>query len=57
MSMAFEPHVTVFDNVDCQDVTFTAIDFTYDHAGDVYSSAQPARCLTTTGSRVNDGAT
>src|SRR6201993_2424767 len=51
-----EPHVTVFDKSTRQDGTFSRDDFTYDHVGDVYSG--PAgKMLTTTGSRVNDGAT
>jgi hypothetical protein len=51
-----EPHVTVFDKSTRQDGTFSRDDFTYDHVGDVYS-CPAGKVLTTTGSRVNDGAT
>src|ERR1700731_2590421 len=51
-----EPHVTVFDKSTRQDGTFSRDDFTYDHNGDVYS-CPAGKMLTTTGSRVNDGAT
>ena len=51
-----EPHVTVFDKSTRQDGTFSRDDFTYDHNGDVYS-CPAGKTLTTTGSRVNDGAT
>ena len=51
-----EPHVTVFDKSTRQDGTFSRDDFTYDHVGDVYS-CPAGKMLTTTGSRVNDGAT
>ena len=51
-----EPHVTVFDKSTRQDGTFSRDDFTYDHVGDVYS-CPAGKTLTTTGSRVNDGAT
>jgi hypothetical protein len=51
-----EPHVTVFDKSIRQDGTFSRDDFTYDHVGDVYS-CPAGKMLTTTGSRVNDGAT
>ena len=51
-----EPHVTVFDRSARQDGTFSRDDFTYDHAGDVYY-CPGGKMLTTTGSRINDGAT
>jgi len=51
-----EPHVTVFDKSARQDGTFSREDFTYDHAGDVYY-CPGGKMLTTTGSRINDGAT
>jgi transposase len=51
-----EPHVTVFDKSARQDGTFSRDDFTYDHAGDVYY-CPGGKMLTTTGSRINDGAT
>jgi transposase len=51
-----EPHVTVFDNSTRQDGTFSRDDFTYDHAGDVYY-CPGNKMLTTTGSRINEGAT
>jgi transposase len=51
-----EPHVTVFDKSARQDGTFSRDDFTYDHAGDVYS-CPGGKVLTTTGSLINDGAT
>ena len=51
-----EPHVTVFDKSARQDGTFSREDFTYDHAGDVYH-CPGGKILTTTGSRINDGAT
>src|SRR6202158_4592934 len=51
-----EPHVTVFDKSTRQDGTFSRDDFTYDHVGDIYS-CPAGKMLTTTGSRVNDGAT
>ena len=51
-----EPHVTVFDKSARQDGTFSRHDFTYDHIGDVYS-CPAGKMLTTTNSRVNDGAT
>src|SRR5690348_13546574 len=51
-----EPHVTVFDKSTRQDGTFSRDDFTYDHVSDVYS-CPAGKMLTTTGSRVNDGAT
>ena len=51
-----EPHVTVFDKSARQDGTFSRDDFTYDHAGDVYS-CPGGKMLTTTGSLINDGAT
>ncbi len=51
-----EPHVTVFDKSARKDGTFSREDFKYDPAGDVYVC--PGRkTLTTTGTRVNDGAT
>ena len=51
-----EPHVTVFDKSARRDGTFSRHDFTYDHIGDVYS-CPAGKMLTTTNSRVNDGAT
>src|SRR6266481_8253350 len=51
-----EPHVTVFDKSARPDGTFSRDDFTYDHFGDVYY-CPGGKMLTTTGSRVNDGAT
>jgi hypothetical protein len=51
-----EPHVTVFDKSTRQDGTFSRDDFTYDPVGDVYS-CPAGKMLTTTSSRVNDGAT
>ena len=51
-----EPHVPVFDKSTRQDGTFSRDDFTYDHVGDVYS-CPAGKLLTTTGSRINDGAT
>jgi hypothetical protein len=51
-----EPHVTVFDKSARQDGTFSRDDFTYDHDGDVYY-CPGGKILTTTGSRINDGAT
>jgi transposase len=51
-----EPHVTVFDKSARQDGTFSRDDFTYDHGGDVYY-CPGGKMLTTTGSRINDGAT
>jgi len=51
-----EPYVTVFDKSARQDGTFSRDDFTYDHAGDVYY-CPGGKMLTTTGSRINDGAT
>ena len=51
-----EPHVTVFDKSTRQDGTFSRDDFAYDHVGDVYS-CPAGKMLTTTGSRVNEGAT
>ena len=51
-----EPHVTVFDKSARQDGTFSRDDFIYDHAGDVYY-CPGGKMLTTTGSRINDGAT
>jgi integrase len=50
------PHVTVFDKSARQDGTFSRDDFTYDHDGDVYY-CPGGKILTTTGSRINDGAT
>ena len=51
-----EPHVTVFDRSTRQDGTFSRDDFTYDRVGDVYS-CPAGKMLTTTGSRINEGAT
>jgi hypothetical protein len=51
-----EPHVTVFDKSARQDGTFSRDDFTYDQTGDVYY-CPGGKMLTTTGSRINDGAT
>jgi transposase len=51
-----EPHVTVFDKSARKDGTFSREDFKYDPAGDVYV-CPGGNTLTTTGTRVNDGAT
>ena len=51
-----EPHVTVFDKSARKDGTFSREDFKYDSAGDVYV-CPGGKTLTTTGTRVNDGAT
>jgi transposase len=51
-----EPHVTVFDKSARKDGTFSREDFNYDPAGDVYV-CPGGKMLTTTGTRVNDGAT
>ena len=51
-----EPHVTVFDKAARKDGTFSREDFTYDHERDVYF-CPGGKTLTTTGTRVNDGAT
>jgi transposase len=51
-----EPHVTVFDKSARKDGTFSREDFRYDPAGDVYV-CPGGKTLTTTGTRVNDGAT
>jgi len=51
-----EPHVTVFDKSTRQDGTFSRDDFIYDHTGDAYV-CPGGTLLTTTGTRVNDGAT
>jgi transposase len=51
-----EPHVTVFDKSTRKDGTFSREDFRYDPAGDVYL-CPGGKTLTTTGTRVNDGAT
>jgi transposase len=51
-----EPHVTVFDKSARKDGTFSREDFRYDPAGDVYL-CPGGKMLTTTGTRVNDGAT
>jgi hypothetical protein len=51
-----EPHVTVFDKSARKDGTFSREDFKYDHEGDVYL-CPGGKTLTTTGTRVNDGAT
>src|SRR6478735_6203311 len=51
-----EPHVTVFDKSARKDGTFSREDFKYDPAGDVYV-CPGGKTLTTTGTRVNDGAT
>jgi transposase len=51
-----EPHVTVFDKSARKDGTFSREDFKYDPAGDVYI-CPGSKTLTTTGTRVNDGAT
>ena len=48
--------MTVFDKSARQDGTFSRDDFTYDHAGNVYY-CRGGKILTTTGSRINDGAT
>src|SRR5271154_5418212 len=51
-----EPHVTVFDKSARSDGTFSRDDFTYDHDRDIYV-CPGGRTLTTTGTRVNEGAT
>jgi hypothetical protein len=51
-----EPHVTVFDKSARRDGTFSREDFHYDPAGEVYV-CPGGKTLTTTGTRVNDGAT
>ena len=51
-----EPHVTVFDKSARKDGTFSREDFKYEPAGDVYV-CPGGKTLTTTGTRVNDGAT
>jgi transposase len=51
-----EPHVTVFDKSARKDGTFSREDFKYDPAGDIYL-CPGGKTLTTTGTRVNDGAT
>ena len=51
-----EPHVTVFDKSARKDGTFSREDFKYDSTGDVYF-CPAGKTLTTTGTRVNDGAT
>jgi hypothetical protein len=51
-----EPHITVFDKSARSDGTFSRDDFSYDHDGDIYV-CPCGRTLTTTGTRVNDGAT
>jgi IS5 family transposase len=51
-----EPHVTVFDKSVRKDGTFSREDFKYDPAGDGYL-CPGGKTLTTTGTRVNDGAT
>ena len=51
-----EPHVTVFDKSARKDGTFSREDFKYDPTGDVYF-CPGGKTLTTTGTRVNDGAT
>ena len=51
-----EPHVTVLDKSARKDGTFSREDFKYDSTGDVYF-CPAGKTLTTTGTRVNDGAT
>src|SRR6476619_2959520 len=51
-----EPHVTVLDKSARKDGTFSREDFKYDPTGDVYF-CPGGKTLTTTGTRVNDGAT
>jgi transposase len=51
-----EPHVTVFDKSARKDGTFSREDFQYDPVGEVYV-CPGGKTLTTTGTRVNDGAT
>ena len=48
--------MTVFDKSARKDGTFSREDFKYDPAGDVYL-CPGGKTLTTTGTRVNDGAT
>ena len=51
-----EPHIPVFDKSARTDGSFSRADFTYDHAGDVYTC--PAeKLLTTRGTVVNDDTT
>ena len=51
-----EPHVTVFDKSARKDGTFSREDFSYDHERNVYL-CPGGKTLTTTGTRVNGGAT
>src|SRR6204780_4530892 len=51
-----EPHVTVFDKSARSDGTFSRGDFAYDNERDGYL-CPGGKTLTTTGTRVNDGAT
>jgi transposase len=50
------PHVSVFDKSARNDGTFSREDFTHDRQRDIYS-CPGGKPLTTTGTRVNDGAT
>ena len=51
-----EPHIPVFDKSARKDGSFSRADFTYDHAGDVYT-CPAGKLLTTRGTLVNDDAT
>jgi transposase len=51
-----EPHVPVFDKSNRNDGTFTRDDFSYEPGDDVYV-CPGGNVLTTTGTKVNDGAT
>jgi transposase len=51
-----EPHVPVFDKSDRDDGTFSRDDFSFDPEDDVYV-CPGGKVLTTTGTKVNDGAT
>ena len=51
-----EPHIPVFDKSARKDGSFSRADFTYDHAGDVYT-CPAGKLLTTRGTLVNDDTT
>ena len=51
-----EPHIPVFDKSARADGSLARADFTYDHAGDVYT-CPAGKLLTTRGTLVNDDAT
>ena len=50
------PHIPVFDKSKREDGTFAREDFRYDESADTYT-CPGGKTLTTTGTRVNDGAT